>query len=599
MKIALCMITAGDSELNDLMFAINSVAGQVDEVCITANGGHQKEGTEAVKNYCENNGFKYQYLKWNDDFSEQRNANFAQVSEDIDYVFWLDTDDELVGGRYLRKACERAKKLGLDAVFLTYWYGCQFKGDPLSYNTLHSVEFTQMRERIINPRAIQWKGMLHETPIEVPGKKYTHVTMPYDEKRNPIAVLHRSADRNIHETLRKDKTERNRRIIEKQLKLEQASGKVDPRTFIHLIKIYAQIGEEKELKSAILMGRQYLELSGWDEERSVCCMEMANCFIKLGNENEALQILYRAYHEFPYNPMIPLRLAQLYFNMHKYKSMKHWMDVGDKADYAKTTAVPKNLIQVKFTRLELKVKYYMNVDKDLKKAHEAMKEIYELFPSKTHEEQLQSIVDLKSMDDAFADLHGLTNYLRDIGRHESIPGILDNLPKSFHGIEFYHKLRNTYCKPRSWGEKEICYYASMGGRGFEKWDGNSVKTGIGGSETAVIRLSEWWTKMGYKVTVYGDPKEEVEVNGVTYKPWYMFNPKDRFNIVIQWRSSHLSHQIVAKKFYVDLHDMWNEVDHVDKLGQIDGFFVKSKYHRDLAPQIPDDKFIIISNGIDV
>jgi len=36
--------------------------------------------------------------------------------------------------------------------------------------------------------------------------------------------------------------------------------------------------------------------------------------------------------------------------------------------------------------------------------------------------------------------------------------------------------------------------------------------------------------------------------------------------------------------------------HKKELQFIDRFFVKSKYHRNIAPTIPDNKFLIVSNG---
>lgn len=159
------------------------------------------------------------------------------------------------------------------------------------------------------------------------------------------------------------------------------------------------------------------------------------------------------------------------------------------------------------------------------------------------------------------------------------------------------KLHNRYAKPRVWGEKEICYYASFGHPHFEKWNGNSLKSGIGGSETAVIKLSENWTQMGYKVTVFCDTPNPELINGVIYLPYIMFNPKDKFNIFIQWRHNSLAEKISAKKFLIDLHDIWWEDSYIEKIEGIDKIMVKSKYHRELGKGIIDEKFEIIGNGI--
>lgn len=160
------------------------------------------------------------------------------------------------------------------------------------------------------------------------------------------------------------------------------------------------------------------------------------------------------------------------------------------------------------------------------------------------------------------------------------------------------KIRREVAPPRKWKDNEICYFANFGGKHFEPWDGTSLDKGIGGSETAVIRLADAWTKKGYKVTIYGDPMRKGDHNGVAYLPWYYFNYKDSFNIFIQWRSWALASQVKARKFYVDLHDVFSGIDvSSEDLEHIDSFMVKSKYHRSLAPNIPDEKFIVISNPL--
>jgi len=156
--------------------------------------------------------------------------------------------------------------------------------------------------------------------------------------------------------------------------------------------------------------------------------------------------------------------------------------------------------------------------------------------------------------------------------------------------------------PKVSGQKEICYYATFGGSALEKWSPKRLQTGIGGSELAVIKLSERWQKMGYEVTVYGDPGEDRgRHNGVLYLPWYEFNPNDYYNIFIHWRHSvraELAAHIKCRKYYMDLHDVWDGEDVLDYIDSIDGIFVKSKYHRKMAPNIPDEKFHIIGNGIE-
>jgi hypothetical protein len=102
--------------------------------------------------------------------------------------------------------------------------------------------------------------------------------------------------------------------------------------------------------------------------------------------------------------------------------------------------------------------------------------------------------------------------------------------------------------------------------------------------------------MGYTVTVYGDPIKPCVINGVRYFPYYWFNRDDEFNILINWRSPMLVGKVKAKKLLIDLHDIFNPSDYTEeRLRNIDKIMVKSRFHRELAPNIPDEKIVIISN----
>jgi hypothetical protein len=105
-------------------------------------------------------------------------------------------------------------------------------------------------------------------------------------------------------------------------------------------------------------------------------------------------------------------------------------------------------------------------------------------------------------------------YLNSIGSTSSIVKILDALPQAISQQPFAQTIRKNVLPPRKWGKDEICYFANFGAKFFEKWDETALTTGIGGSETSVIRLSQEWAKKGYRVTVYGDPTKEVKYCGV-------------------------------------------------------------------------------------
>lgn len=592
MTISACLIVKDDSEYKSLIKAIDSIRPYVDGIYLTTTG----EETTKIKTI---EGVNHSHFDWVEDFSAARNFNFSQAPKTSDYYFWIDADDVLVGGEQLRRLAELSLKHGKDVVFLPYWYGCSFRGEP-SIETMQDIEVSQMRERLLRPGVTSWKGRLHETPVPVDGAKNVYVSVKYTD--NPakegefsVAVMHTAPTEMLPA-----KEIRNKRILELQLEDERAKGEADPRTLIYLMKIYASRDDKEDWEKCLKMGEEYLVKSGWDEERGACWENMGIVHGMMGDDKKAAECFLNSIGEWPHAILPYLRLATAYYQLKDYESVKHWMGIAAQMDIDKRlTSGSTNVKGIKtiFAKLLLNMNY--NVDKDTKKALEAATLLYKELPTEENEQQLQFLQDLNDLNDACANVDHLTEYLNSIGEDQAIIKILESLPAAITSQPFAHRIRQKVTPPRSWAGNEICYFANFGGKFFEPWSAKALETGIGGSETAVIELSKEWTKMGYKVTVYGDPgQERGDHDGVTYLPWYEFNPKDFFSIFIQWRSWHMAGKIKARKFLVDLHDIYSVVDlKPEQLRVIDKIMVKSEYQRKLAPTIPDEKFQIISNGI--
>jgi len=136
----------------------------------------------------------------------------------------------------------------------------------------------------------------------------------------------------------------------------------------------------------------------------------------------------------------------------------------------------------------------------------------------------------------------------------------------------------------------------------EAWSPLSESTGIGGSEEAVINISRELVKQGNKVTVYNNCEgQEGIYEDVTYIHFDSFNLLDAFDIFIGWRNPQVfALPMQAKQKYLWLHDIpqieFYQPEVVDK---IDKIFVLSKWHRNCLPNIPDSKFFITRNGINI
>jgi glycosyltransferase involved in cell wall biosynthesis len=160
--------------------------------------------------------------------------------------------------------------------------------------------------------------------------------------------------------------------------------------------------------------------------------------------------------------------------------------------------------------------------------------------------------------------------------------------------------RNTeYRKTTSSGRDLVVYCDHT----QHQWNPELFKTkGFGGSEEAVIYLTRELAKLGWDITVYNNCGHKPLVDGgVTYRPSWDFNPRDKQDIVVLWRvAKPLDWDINAEKILVDLHDAASEKAFTDRnrLAKVTGVFVKSQFHRSLYPNVPDRKVAIIPNGLD-
>jgi len=178
---------------------------------------------------------------------------------------------------------------------------------------------------------------------------------------------------------------------------------------------------------------------------------------------------------------------------------------------------------------------------------------------------------------------------------ELIENLFKSIPTHLKKHELLIQLRNQHLRPKLWASDEIEIYC---GQAWEDWAAPSVINGIGGSEEAVIYLSKELVKLGWKVTVYCSCGElEGTYEGVEYKQYFEFNPRDDHNIVISWRNNIFTEGFSAKKKYVWLHDVMPKGSYTE-LNTFDKLIVLSEFHKSVI-DAPDDKKYVSSNGVNL
>lgn len=611
MKIALHLIASGSEKPADLARCLNSIKDQVDGmyVLITTPLKDKKlrevaESLGAVVEYKPRSFFhkitkeevKFikslgltPHIKEGDkifEFDKARNYSMKMVPKEYDWLFWMDTDD-ILRGKQLREIAKDADRRGIESVFLNYIYQAEIEDGKIK-----AILIEHLRERLIkNTGVYEWVAPIHETLIEKkPTKKI-------DDKR--CDVLHLSTKERMLTAI-----DRNIKALEYLVCFKK--GK-DPRPNYYLGKAYFDLWLEGRgdhyLGQAQVLFERYLNgdnQSGWAEERSQCWEYLVEIYRAKGEIDNAIKCAHHAMIEDERFPSIYVNLALCYVQKKEWARAEWWIKQALKMPQPESTLVttPKDLIA-----RSLEVIYHASLNQSkLDEAFAAAVKLLEIYPDrKEMKERYEFLSKLKEQRDITKIFIQLSRYLEQTNQANKLKPLVLAAPDIIKDNPFYSELELKVNPPRVHNKNEITIYC---GPAFSPWSPKKIEdssnTFVGGSEEAVIYLSEELVKQGYKVTVYADPgDDEGEYNGVTYLPYYKFNTKDQFNIVVSWRRPDLVDQnLNAKKIYIWCHDILNQLDFTpERLSKITKVIVLSPWHRSNIPDIPDNKVLISSNGI--
>lgn len=583
-KVALCLIVkAGDdSELEHLQGCLQSVAPHVDGLFINLNYKKGQKVSQRLRKLCNEYGryatkpetapgrLELVETEWHDNFSEARNANFAQVPEEYTHILWLDTDDTIDNPEKIRKVCEISQNY--DSLYVDYLYDRDEEGNPL---TVHMVA------RIIkNNGSHQWKGSIHETLIET---RSVHQGMTKD-----FTVIHHADDKRKDASLL-----RNADLLEKQIESEQKDP--DPRTFYYLGSTYIDLGQVEAAKQLL---SDYLTMSGWDQERGAAETKLGRLFLEEGNHSEAKKHFMQAIGEDPDNPEARVEMGSLELEMKQYHKARRWLEGVEAMDKNMST-LERNPMGYTFRTYLLLADVYLGLggkwlDKALEYAKKAAKYKKKNKEIKKYVKVIENIVNDKNLTSKVLEL---VQVLKKNKEDDKIKLLAQAVPKQLEDNPIIVKLREP--DPYQWPEKSVVIMT--GDTVIEEWGPWSLKEGVGGSEEAVIRLSKHLKDLGYRVVVFGKVGANAGLHdGVMWRNFWEINLEDKFDIFVAWRAPFLfERKIDARKSYLWLHDVMEAGEFTpERIANFTKCIVLSKYHRSLFPMIPDEKILLSANGID-
>ncbi len=270
--------------------ALASIRPHVDEIVVVDTGS--ADDTRGVaRRYAD----RVMDLQWPDHFGQAR--QYAHDHCSGDWVFFLDADDEVIGGEHLRALVDQAPA-DMDAYMIRYVLG----EDP---SKTPEQEF--WRERLTRKGRMRWAGRVHEVMVPVGALKY--------ERFDPCWVLHRGHGDGI------SSLQRNIRLL--RLELEEHPDQ--PRALFYLGRDLIMVND---IDGGLALLEDYIPLSNWDDELFTAITMVGHALRTQGKYLEAYESDLRLLTVHPLWPQAWYFLAQDCYLLQRWAWCVHYAGVG-------------------------------------------------------------------------------------------------------------------------------------------------------------------------------------------------------------------------------------------------------------------------------
>ena len=570
-----------------------------------------------------------------ENFSMARNYSYklaAQMGEP--WTMWLDSDDEIIHGErlsYVIDQADRARKNNPAYIVLPYQYASDAQGRPTTW---------QYRERLHCPAdAFEWQQPVHEVLCPKPN------IIPFRVDTDDIQIFHRR-----HLIGKATESGRNLRILRK---LYAAEGDRDARTLYYLGQ---ELGNHGLYQESVDIMTKYVAKSGWDDEKCLAVLRIVEYLgtqivdpeLKRPNFERAIEWAWRAISIKDNWGECWWALARVHYNM-------ACANIDPRANYDRCARFAKRGLACPPTEtvlfinprerafdvhqfLNLALNYIGDVKGALESVNTGLK----------HEPEDGNFLHNRTIYEDFlarADIKAALEKLVQIGRmgkarFDRIVSVLDEPDTIQDGtsivfdnvstkmVKGEQKIFSIDQKLVEFGEpeptpfvplkpvgpvpSELKRIAIFVGPSVEAWSPETAhKSGIGGSETAVIEMARRFVDAGHNVTVYGDvTRAGIDLSGmydgVLYVDHKEINGIDTDILIVSRRADIVDPEwkIRRKLTYCWVHDIHvgDTLNRERRVG-FDRFLCLTDWHRRFFlktyPFLPASQVGVTQNGIDL
>lgn len=288
-SISLCMIVKNEELV--LKRCLESVKEIADEIIIVDTGSE-----DSTKDIAGAFTDKIYDFKWINDFSKARNYSFSKATKD--YILWLDADDVILESDKIKfLTLKETLNTNTDIVMMKYNVGFDENGN---------VNFSYYRERLLKrEKNYLWKSPIHEV-IEPIGK------LLYSD----ICITHKKEKHEEYST-------RNLEIFEDMIKNNVL---LDARQQYYYSRelMYHDRFEEAIKNFNIFLN----DKKGWIENKINACLDLANCYNSLNNEEMYLSSLFRSFEFDTPRAEICTTLGMYFMSKNNYSLAIYWLKVS-------------------------------------------------------------------------------------------------------------------------------------------------------------------------------------------------------------------------------------------------------------------------------